>query len=35
VKKRNNEQLTLDENEILHAFFAEKKTSNTIGEIFG
>ncbi|WLR50004.1 M50 family metallopeptidase [Bacillus tianshenii] len=28
-------QLTLDENEVLHAFFAEKQTNCTVGELFG
>lgn len=34
MKMDDKEQLTFDENELLHAYFSEKRTSGTVGEIF-
>lgn len=35
VIEKKNEQRIIDENELLHAFFTEKKTTASIGELIG
>lgn len=34
LKRTDKEQITFDENELLHAYFTEKKTTSTIGELY-
>jgi stage IV sporulation protein FB len=34
INKEGNHQIPIDENELLHAYFSEKKTTETIGEVF-
>lgn len=35
IKFSDDQQMTLDENELLHAYFTEKRTTCTIGEVLG
>ncbi|WP_102345414.1 M50 family metallopeptidase [Bacillus sp. Marseille-P3661] len=35
LKLSDRDQITFDENELLHAYFAEKRASGTIGEVIG
>ena len=35
IKRNEREQLTFDENELLHAYFTENRTNGTMREIFG